>query len=98
MCFHHYRSKSNQQSFAASLIQVGGPSNIVRPIAVDYEGHDPQPVYQEPFAALNNVEDNDSSFVRQNNTQEDLFIHHQQQQQLLMMQGVSMALDNKGIL
>ena len=94
-----FRAKSNQQSFAASLIQVGGNPNSVRPFAeVDYEGQDAQqPLYQEPFAALNNADENDmTNYARQNNTQEDLIVQHQQQQQLLMMQGVSMALDNKG--
>jgi hypothetical protein len=90
------RHKPNQQSFAASLIQVGGTSNIVRPIAVDFERHDSQPLYQEPFAALNTIDDNETIFSRQTNAQEDLIVQHQQQQQLLMMQGVSMALDNKG--
>ena len=51
----------------------------------------------QPFAALNNADENDmTNYARQNNTQEDLIVQHQQQQQLLMMQGVSMALDNKG--
>ena len=95
-CFFNYRSKTNQQSFAASLIQVGGPSNSVRPIGNnDFEN---QPLYQEPFASLNNANDSndDTTYYKQTNAQEDLMMQHQQQQQLLMMQGVSMALDNKG--
>ena len=97
--FSSFRTKTNQQSFAASLIQVGGASNSVRPIGGnDFENHDAQPLYQEPFASLNNANDNndDTIYYKQSNTQEDLMMHHQQQQQLLMMQGVSMALDNKG--
>ena len=71
----------------------------MRPIGGnDFENHDAQPLYQEPFASLNNANDNndDTIYYKQSNTQEDLMMHHQQQQQLLMMQGVSMALDNKG--
>ena len=43
------------------------------------------------------MDNSDTAFVKQNNVQGDLIVQHQQQQQLLMMQGVSMALDNKGI-
>ena len=58
------RTKASQQCFAASLIQVGGASNIVRPIAVDFETHDSQPLYQEPFAALNTAADDDTKLTR----------------------------------
>ena len=94
--FIYFRSKVNQQSFAASLIQVGGASNIVRPIVVDFENGDHQPVYQEPFGGLNHFEDSDNSFAKQTNLQDDLVMQHQQQQQLLMMQAVTMGVENKG--
>ena len=77
-------------------MQVGGPSNVVRPIANNFETDDSQALYQEPFAALNNPENTDMTYVKQGTIQEDFIMQHQQQQQLLMMQGVSMTLDNKG--
>ena len=75
---------------------MGGPSNVVRPIAVDFQNVDLQPVYQEPFAGLSNFEDSDKPFPKQTNLQDDLVVQHQQQLQFLMMQGITMDVENKG--
>ena len=98
--FVNFRSRTNnQQSFGTSILPASNGSNAVRPIVVSYEAANDrlQPVYQEPFAALNGPADNnitgsDSSYMKMSNSsQDDLVVHQQQHQQRLMLQGMEMA-------